>query len=475
MLDIQPEPTDQSKIPDTFVVYTNLNNEQSVAHAQLLPKGYTEYTQEECIRALTEKDDLLRQRSEEIQKFLEKQLNEQIEQNELSNLKQKELEEFEEKYKNLEKINQKLQKTNEQNNVENLRQNEEFEKRLNNLNQKFHDNTITIKLLEERLKEKDKEINDLEQINIDLKEEASKYQSALGTATNLRLSDNDENNSVTLKNDILSLQDSLEDYITKCKGNIEINVAEVQKLLIKYGSQTDITIEHKPLIKAVLQRHVVEKIIGFAQEYFSYQDLQGKLYGIETTLYAKANEIINLTEDFAIKRTGTDDTTKVLSIKLRQQIFGALGNRGFNNMITDSRKILPHKFIDYFKSVLNDEIGKYRILKDPKKKQEIEEMASGIIQKIISLFWFRVKTQEPVAEIVWVNPNVNIDTSYMEGKWDDDEIDDLIVDICYFPTISQEFKNKSKRHIYTPARIFPKSKKSSLLKSIFNIAKGKSE
>ncbi|CAG8683779.1 11194_t:CDS:1 [Funneliformis mosseae] len=393
-----------------------------------------------AIKALAEKDDLLKQQNEQIQNFhelFEKKLNEL---NEYCNSKQKEL--------------NSLQKTNEENNVEK----EAFKKQLDNLNQILQNNVETIKSLEERLKEKNKEIKDLEQKNIVLIGEASKYQTALGAAINLRLSDY-EYNSVTLKNGILNLQDSLEDY-TNYKRNVEINIEGVQNLLIKYGSQTVITKGQKPLIKAVLQRHVVEQIIVYAQEYFDNQNLhQGRLYGIETTLFAKANELINLIENFVQKRTGTDDATQI-SIKLRQQIFEALGNRGFNNMITNSKKTIIHKFIEYNQSNLNSEIGKYRIIKDPKKKQEIEEMAAGIIQKVISLFWFRTKTQEPVAEFVWVNPDAKIDPSYMEGKWEDDEIDDLVVDICYFPTISQEFDNKSKR-IFTPARIFPKSKKSS--------------
>src|ERR1051325_3573611 len=79
-----------------------------------------------------------------------------------------------------------------------------------------------LKELRKKLDEKDNEILELERQNNKLKDEASKYQSALGTATNLQLSDNDENNPVTLKKDILNLQDSLEEYITTCKGDVEI-------------------------------------------------------------------------------------------------------------------------------------------------------------------------------------------------------------------------------------------------------------
>ena len=75
-------------------------------------------------------------------------------------------------------------------------------------------------------------------------------------------------NSVKLKKDVERLQFLLEDYVTKCKGNVKINVPKVQKLLEKYGSKTAITDQNKPLIKAVLQRHVIGKIIEYADEYF---------------------------------------------------------------------------------------------------------------------------------------------------------------------------------------------------------------
>lgn len=45
----------------------------------------------------------------------------------------------------------------------------------------------------------------------------------------------------------------------------------------------------------------------------------------------------------------------------------------------------------------------------------------------------------------------------MEGIWENDEIDNIVVDICYFPLIAQEFYDESKRQIYTPAKIFHKA------------------
>jgi len=80
-------------------------------------------------------------------------------------------------------------------------------------------------------------------------------------------------------------------------------------------------------------------------------------------------------------------------------------------------------------------------------------MAGEMIKKVVTLFEFRLKVQEPIPEIYWFKHNEKINPSCMEGKWDDNNIDNIVVDICYFPLIA----NKSTRQIYTPAKIFPTS------------------
>src|SRR5436190_21567504 len=107
---------------------------------------------------------------------------------------------------------------------------------------------------------------------------------------------------------------------------------------------------------------------------------------------------------FARSRDGIDETTEVLPIKLRQQILSALGNRGFNDFINE-KEHTTHEFIKIHQSLLNEEIGKYRKLKDLEKKREIEDMAGDIIKKIVTLFWFRIRVQEPVADYIWIKSN----------------------------------------------------------------------
>ncbi|CAB4375347.1 unnamed protein product [Rhizophagus irregularis] len=309
----------------------------------------------------------------------------------------------------------------------------------------IQENDTKIQEFIREIQEKDRKIEDLEQYNIKIRDEAAKYQYALGAA----LSDNDEINSVALKDDIIRLQYSLEEYITKCKGSVitEIDLPGVQDLLKKYGSQTIITIDQKALIKAVLKRHVIEKIFEYANGYFNNPNARD----IEVIMYKKCKDIVKLAKDFAEQRDGVDETTKVLPIKLRQQICKVLGNRGFNNVINRNNQKFLHDFIRKNQYNLNKEINKYRKLNPEKKKEikEIEDMAGDIIRKVVTLFWFRLRVQEPVADKFWFKNNEMIDPNTMEGKWEDNDIDNIVVDICYFPLIA----NNSTRHIYTHTKI----------------------
>ncbi|PKC17254.1 hypothetical protein RhiirA5_493141 [Rhizophagus irregularis] len=314
----------------------------------------------------------------------------------------------------------------------------------------IQENDRTIQEKDKEIQEKDKAIQELEQENHKLKKEASEYQYA---PTNYRFSDDDKYNPIKLKEDIINLQRSLENYITKCKGNVEINISEVQNLLRIYGSETTITIDQKPLIKAVLQRHVIEQIIKYGEEYFDFKNLHHHWEygnGAETNLYNITYEITRLAEILASERDGIDETTRTLSIKLRQEVFAALANRGFNDIINGEK----HDFIKTNQYNLNSEINKYRKLKDPEQNQEIEDMAGEIIRKVIALFWFLIEIQEPVSDYRWFNCNDNIQPNYMEGTWEDDEINNIAVDICYFPLI--ECNNGPNHQIYTPAKVLHK-------------------
>ena len=42
------------------------------------------------------------------------------------------------------------------------------------------------------------------------------------------------------------------------------------------------------------------------------------------------------------------------------------------------------------------------------------------------------------------------------GQWDDENLDDYVVKICYFPLIGMELNDPSKIKVYTHAKVFPR-------------------
>jgi len=90
------------------------------------------------------------------------------------------------------------------------------------------------------------------------------------------------------------------------------------------------------------------------------------------------------------------------------------------------------------------------------KKKQVEAMAPKLIQDFYKLFWFRINVQEPKTELGFFESG-KFDPNTMKGTWnDDDEIDQLRIDICYFPLVGQNL-NSSDVKIYTPAKVFPRN------------------
>src|SRR6266542_5791820 len=136
---------------------------------------------------------------------------------------------------------------------------------------------------ESRCNELERQLRSLKQRNNELEAETSNYQSALGVATSFNLSDNDPNHTVQLNKDILALHDTLGNYVTNLKPNIDVNIKEAKKLLRKYKCRTVISDKNpiKPVIKAALQRCVLEYIIEQANHYFTRSNHSNKEYHLE--------------------------------------------------------------------------------------------------------------------------------------------------------------------------------------------------
>ena len=313
--------------------------------------------------------------------------------------------------------------------------------------------TLRNKELEHRILELNQKIEDLLQENKRLEDETSKYQSKLGVATNIK--PNDEG----IVKDILSLQDKIVDYVTGLKkSKVDVKIDKIVNLLPLYNCQIKIDSNDpdKEIIRAILQRHVLEMIFGFAKDYF----YTGKDY-LESDIVRKTDELYNLMKTFVDTRDGTDEITKVTPIKLRQLVYTVLGIRGLGKII-ESGGSYTHESIVSFTEKLNNSMNQYRVIKDPEMKKRVDESAEIIIQEVFRIFYFRLKVQEPVAQYHWFKRGDKVSRTTMKKSWDDDEIDDFVVELCTFPLIgvgqftnSNQF-NLSNMKVFTHAKVFIK-------------------
>ncbi|CAG8448561.1 8745_t:CDS:2 [Gigaspora rosea] len=238
-----------------------------------------------------------------------------------------------------------------------------------------------------KLETKDEEISNIQLEAKDktieeLKNEASRHQSALGKATNFRLSDDDRNNSVQLREDITCLQKTIKDFCI-VKPGIEINETEAKKLLQQYGCD--------------------------------------------------------------------DDVTKALPVKLRQQIYAVLGNRGFSKVLSEDT-IAEHPLINDIQQQLIQMMNRFRTINDPGKAIKLNDMIANIIRDVIRIFFFRLKVQEPEADPPhWFEHNDQVNPDLMEGTFDQDADCQDVVKICSFPLIGIDLGDEKKRKTLFPA------------------------
>ncbi|CAG8544704.1 19684_t:CDS:2, partial [Racocetra fulgida] len=275
---------------------------------------------------------------------------------------------------------------------------------------------------------KNHEISGLRKDIEDLKDEASRHQSALGRATNFRLSDDDCNNSVQLREDITSLQQTLKDFCI-VKPNININKKEAMNLLQRYGCTESIDGEHfKSLLKAALQRFVLETILDSTSKYFEKRlpetnnentEENTEERSLETRIVFETKNLLDKMKHFAKFREGDDDVTRALPIKLRQQIYAVLGNRGFSKVI--SKDTVEHPFINETQEQLIKKINSIRTINDPNKITKLNSMAANIVRDVIRIFFFRLKVQEPEADSPhWFEYNDPVDPELMQGTFEHD-------------------------------------------------------
>ena len=119
----------------------------------------------------------------------------------------------------------------------------------------------------------------------------------------------------------------------------------------------------------------------------------------------------------------------------------------------------PHPFTTHAKQELNQSMTGYRYISDVTKRNSIENMAEDLIKDAVRIFKFRLLVQEPKCEARWFKNNVKINTQFMKGgQWDDKNLDDYVVKICYFPLIGMELNVSSKIKVCAHAKVFSRMK-----------------
>jgi hypothetical protein len=261
--------------------------------------------------------------------------------------------------------------------------------------------------LEQQLKEIKSQIQLLKQKN-------NNYQSTTGISYC-------NHNNIIFNNDILELQDNLENYVTNLKPKIDVNINEVKKLLIKYGCQSKISGKglNKPLIIAVLQRHVLEEILAQADFYFKGSNKE------ESDIIWQ-NMIL---------------TSLMYNNRHGNTTFGTTSNS-------------EHNFISIISKKINKMMNKYRVIKDIKRKKLVNSLAKDLVINVVRIFYISLHIQGPVAQYHWFNNNEKINKSYMKGNWNEDEVEDLVVEVCSFPLILKP-TCPGGFEVCTPAKVFP--------------------
>ncbi|CAG8435942.1 8608_t:CDS:1 [Ambispora gerdemannii] len=290
---------------------------------------------------------------------------------------------------------------------------------------------------------KEEQIDDLTRKHEAAVKEASKLQVALGSIRNVQWNEDDPNNPLQLIQEIKRIQKLLMD-VTKVKGRqIQINKATANDLFNEYKIQTN---DIKMVLSFSLQRFIFEKVHRFIEGLASYNKNVND-NNLESGIVFATEDLLYLMENFVETRSGDDDITRITPIKVRQHVYASLGSRGFNNS--------SHPIVLAITNELLEEMDKYREMLSEERKNRLNDQLAKLVIELIR-FLFRLNTQEPLPEVKWVEEGKKIRNELMQGPWDFEDSDDLVVNFCYFPAIGTNLGDKKNLRIYCKAQVLPK-------------------
>jgi hypothetical protein len=253
-----------------------------------------------------------------------------------------------------------------------------------------------------------KEIESLRKQNSKLAQENSHYQAALGNMTNTRLSDQDPNNATQLISDIKGLQHLLEDFTIVQGPDYKINEKKSMELFSKNKCQVNFSMpKAKLILGGILQQCIIKYILESVGSYLNTTKNRNSDDTLEVEILNTTEGLIKSFNNFNEKRPRKDDITQAVPTKIRQQIYAALGSRGFSN---DN-----HPLIVETAKKIRDSMNVYREIIDPDILSEISQSIQ-ITRKVISIFFFRFKTQQIEPTYHFFKSGDEIDTRLMQGS-----------------------------------------------------------
>ncbi|CAJ0627585.1 11416_t:CDS:2, partial [Entrophospora sp. SA101] len=221
------------------------------------------------------------------------------------------------------------------------------------------------------------------------------------------------------------LQDKIQSYITNLRtSTAELDYNNIDNLLIKYNyvTGTKEIQRNKPLVKALLQRAVFDKLIELLKD-----------FGSDTYQYKS--------RDLDMIYMNWQTNYMIIHLNLIHMNGEAIG-------YNDNNDNKEHGFIKFNKQLLDQHISQYRKIIDQRKQTELATLSGEIIRDFVKIFHFTLLEDLDDLEICWILNGSAIDSEFMEGQWDYNNIDNYVIEICRFPLI------RSSKKIYSLAKVF---------------------
>ncbi|CAJ0635122.1 5327_t:CDS:2 [Entrophospora sp. SA101] len=208
----------------------------------------------------------------------------------------------------------------------------------------------------------------------------------------------------------------------------------------------------------VLQRYILEQVLKWADDYFEVKEHDDLDHPSNQEKYIvnHTNQLLDfLNNQFYPTNFIQDNSSMVIKdipTKIRQFTYLALTELGFSGTEQE------HSFISRTAKKLNRLMTRYRVIKDENKRKNVEDMAEGLVKEIVRIFKFLLLVQEPKCKVHWFTNNAKLDFRFMKVlSWDDGNVDDYVMEICFFPFIGIMDSDGNPSKLITHARVYPRN------------------